>query len=64
MTPSSTSSLLLITMGDSLIILETIYPSLPRMAPAYSCYPGQILNSTFYSHEHPGLDDNLCCLLT
>lgn len=46
MTPSATSSLLLITVCDSLTILEMISPSLPRTIPAYSCYLGEIINST------------------
>lgn len=51
MTPSSTSSLLLITLSDSLMILYTTYPSLPRIVPAYSCHLDKIINSTpFYSH--------------
>ena len=46
MTPSATSSLLLITVCDSLTILEIISSSLPGTIPAYSCYLGEIISST------------------
>lgn len=59
-TASSNSPLLLIAICDSLIILETTHPNVPRTAPGYSYHPGEIINTkVFYSHKHPGLGGKL-----
>lgn len=63
MTPSSHSSLLLITVWDSLIILETIYPSFLRTVILLILVK-LFTAPTFYSHKWPGLDDKLYSLPT
>lgn len=62
MKPSSNFSLLLIIVCDSLIILETMYPSFPRTVILLILVK-LFTAPTFYSHKCPGLDDNYAVFL-